>query len=271
MATFADLLARTRLELGDQGAPFRGIFLGDGSVQEYDLPATNVSPDLVAYTVIGTTSTNLTLGTDFTLDENNGVINLTDPLDDGTTLIVTGQRYGLFSDQELALYVQDALDQHAANRTVKARYRDGDGFIKYAVIPMTVASLPVIEEMPVSLLATIWAMWAMANDAASDINIQSPEGVTIDRGQRFAQLRAQIDFLTAKYKELCLYLEIGLYKIEMSTLRRVSRANNRLIPVFEEREYDDYTLPDRILPPIDERFKDESGIPSPAFGAWGGV
>ena len=58
---------------------------------------------------------------------------------------------------------------------------------------------------------------------------------------------------------------------EMSTLRRVSRLNNRLVPVFEDREYDDYQLPIRLLPPIDARNEDESGIPSPLWSAYGGV
>jgi hypothetical protein len=271
MAELVDLIARTRIELGDKGEPFRAVFLGDGATVDYDLPATNVASEgLNVFTMNGTTTKVLVEGTDFTLDQDNGYLLLTNPLADGLTLICSGTRYGLFSDQELALYVQDALDQHTANRTVTTRYKNSDGFIKYAEVPLTMDNLPFIEEKPVCVLATIEAMWALANDATTDINVESPEGVAIDRGQRFAQLRAQIDYLTDKYKMLCVQLEIGMYRIEMSTLRRVSRTNNRLVPIFKEREYDDYQLPERLLPPIDHRNEDESGIPSPAWGAYGG-
>lgn len=271
MAKLSDLILRTRIELGDTGEGFRGIFLGDGATVIYDLPATNVGNDLVLYTVNGTTSTTLVVNTDYTVDQDNGVVTLTDPLPDRVTLVATGSRYGLFSDQELALYVQDALDQHTANRTTNMRFKDGDGFVHYSEAPLNIDNLPFIEEKPVCVLATVEALWALSNDAATDIDVQSPEGVTINRGQRFAQLRTQIEYLTEKYRTLCVQLDIGMYRIEVSTLRRVSRVNNRLVPVFKEREYDDYTLPERLLPPVDHRHEDESGIPSPAWSAWGGV
>ena len=38
-----------------------------------------------------------------------------------------------------------------------------------------------------------------------------------------------------------------------------------------DREYDDASLPQRLLPPIDgQEYEDESGIPSPIIpGVWG--
>jgi len=50
-------------------------------------------------------------------------------------------------------------------------------------------------------------------------------------------------------------MNIGLNAIEMSKIRRVSKTTNRLVPIFEDREYDDYELPRRQLPPIDNRMK----------------
>jgi hypothetical protein len=290
MATMMDLIARTRIELGDTGEPFHSYFLSDGGTTDYDLPATNVSLfGLDAYTVtqpvaaIPATNTtplvpavpsvqrSLVNGTDYVLDQENGMLSLLAPIAEGITIGVNGLRYGMFSDQELALYVQDALDQHTQGRYITERFRTTQGFISYADAAMTVVNLPDIEFTPVALLATISALWALATDASTDIDITSPEGVTINRGQRFAQIRAQIDFLTDRYKTLCNLLEIGLYRIEMSTLRRVSRLNGRLVPVFKDREYDDYRLPQRELPPIDNRHPDESGIPSPLWSAYGGV
>jgi hypothetical protein len=272
MATMQDLIARLRIELGDTGEPFRGYFMGDGGTTDYDLPATNVALfGLDVYTITNNVMTTLVNLTDYVLDQENGMLSLMEPMPEGTTLIASGLRYGLFSDQEMALYVQDALDQHTLGRYVTLRYRTSEGFISYSDAPMIITNLPDIEEKPVVILATVEALWALANDATTDIDVQSPEGVSINRGQRYAQIRGQIDFLTAKYKMLCSVLDIGLYRVEMSTLRRVSRLNNRLIPVFKDREYDDYRLPERLLPPIDERNPDESGIPSPLWSAYGGV
>jgi hypothetical protein len=65
-------------------------------------------------------------------------------------------------------------------------------------------------------------------------------------------------------------LGVGLYAIEVTNLRRVSRTTGRLVPLFREREYDDYTLPERILPPIGPGHQndDESGVPSHTWGGY---
>jgi hypothetical protein len=93
----------------------------------------------------------------------------------------------------------------------------------------------------------------------------------VDRGQRFAQIQTQIGMLTDRYKTLCEKMGVGLYSIEVSNLRRVSRTTGRLVPLFREREYDDHSLPQRILPPIGPGHQndDESGVPSSVFGSWG--
>jgi len=80
----------------------------------------------------------------------------------------------------------------------------------------------------------------------------------------------QIDGMTDRYNQLCAMMNIGLNAIEMSKIRRVSKTTNRLVPIFEDREYDDYELPRRQLPPIDNRDEDESNLQSPVFGGmWG--
>jgi hypothetical protein len=123
----------------------------------------------------------------------------------------------------------------------------------------------------VVMLAAIEAMWALSTDAATDINVQTSDGTSVDRGQRFAQIQTQIGMLTDRYKTLCEKMGVGLYSIEVSNLRRVSRTTGRLVPLFREREYDDHSLPQRILPPIGPGHQndDESGVPSSVFGSWG--
>lgn len=49
-----------------------------------------------------------------------------------------------------------------------------------------------------------------------------------------------------QYKTLCAQLNIGLWRIEMGTLRRISRTTNKLIPVYMAQEIDDGRMPERV-------------------------
>lgn len=268
MASEAIILRRLRKELGDLGEPFRQTYRGTGEQDEFDLPTARVAETtLKVYTIaaVGGPATDLTVDTDFTMDWNNGVVRLNDPLPRNALLVVEGTGYGLFSDEELSQdFIRDAILQHTNARTVTTRYKDERGFIRYEERPVDIESLPEVEELPVAILATIEALWSLSTDAATDIDVTTSEGTHIPRSQRFAQIRAQIDVLTEKYETLCSLLNVGLYRIEVSTLRRVSRTTNRLVPVFTAREYDDATYPTRVLPPIDKRNEDADGPPSPA-------
>lgn len=266
MATAAEIIARVRLELGDLGEPFRSSYEGDGSAQSFQLPVQHVSSiGLSVFTIAGATLTTLAPSA-YTLDEGNGLLRTTAAFPYGTNLVVQGTSYGLFSDAELGQFVNDAVLQHTNGRTITSRYRDTNGFIQYREDPVELANLPEVENLLVALLATVEALWALATDASTDIDVITAEGTHLPRSQRWAQIMRQIDVLTDKYHGLCEQLNVGLNRIEVSTLRRVSLQTGRLVPVFKTREYDDNTLPQRLLPPIDHRHDDESGIPSQIIG-----
>lgn len=266
MATEAEIIHRVRLELGDLAEPFREHYRGTGTQDEFDLPAQRISTtNLSAFTVgSGGTPADLVLGTDFTLDEENGVVRLTDALAMDVLLIVEGVAYGLFTDEELEHFVHDATLQHTNGREVRTRYKDDRGFIKYDETPMALDNLPEVENLLVAILATIEALWALSTDMSTDIDITTSEGTHVPRSQRYQQTRYQIEMLTEKYEKLCAQLNVGLGRIEVSTLRRISRTTGRLVPIFKPREYDDTTLPTRVLPTIDGRDGDPDGPPSPA-------
>lgn len=267
MATEAEIIERVRLELGDQPEPFRQTYRGNGLQDEFDLPSERVSTTgLRVFKTHPTTlvNTTLVLGTDFTLDAENGVLRMSTALVQDWMLTAEGVAFGLFTDEELTHFVHEAVLQHTNSHTSSVRYRDSRGFIRYERAEVELSNLPEVENLLVAILATIEALWALSTDAATDIDITTSEGTHVPRSQRFAQLRVQIDVLTEKYKTLCGQLNVGLYRIEISNLRRVSRTNNRLVPVFVEREYDDNSAPIRILPEIDTREADFDGPPSPA-------
>jgi len=266
-----DVIARVRAELGDLPTPFRDSFGGVGEVGEFDLSESSIAQAQVTY-VLGGVTTTLVQDRDYNLLQEEGRVLLLgayNPLPDNATLIVTGTATGMFSDAELEVFVDEAVLMHCKDRRLTSRNRDSNGFIHYVETPMTLATLPEIEMLPLSLLATVNALWAMATDASSDIDISTAEGTQVHRGQRFAQLMSMIDAVSARYKELCEQLNVGFYRIEMGNLRRVSRTTGRLIPLYKEREYDDYSLPQRLLPEVDHRDDDTSDIPDPGTaGGW---
>jgi hypothetical protein len=131
-------------------------------------------------------------------------------------------------------FVLTAVGQHTYNRT------DSYGSA------VTIAKLPIVEEYPLVILSTIEALWTLSTDAAFDINIMAPDGVTIPRDQRYSQLTNMIQQRWEQYKQLSSALNIGLWKIEMGTLRRVSRITNKLVPVYVPQEIDDARRPERV-------------------------
>jgi hypothetical protein len=165
-----------------------------------------------------------------------------------STITVSGTHYRYFTTSELTTFVNTAVTQHTDNRT------DSYGS------NVTIASIPPVEEYPVALLATIEALWALATDASFDINITAPDGVTIPRNQRFAQLSNIIQARREQYRELCAALNIGLWRIEMGVLRRVSRTTNKLVPVYMPQEIDDSTIPERVY--IENNLKGRTPLPS---------
>lgn len=263
----ADLVARMRRELGDMGAPFQDIFTGTGENARYDLSQSAIGYlSAVTLTHDGATRP-LTQDTDYELDDVAGrILLLGGDLGIGDILVVTGVGAGMFSASELQSFADEAITMHCDKRFTSARTRDEHGFIRYIEAPVTLANLPQIEELPLVLLGVVNALWSLATDAATDVNIDTVEGTHVDRAQRFGQIMTMIDATTERYRDYCQQLNIGMWRIEMATLRRVSRTTSRYVPVYRHREYDDYGLTVRELPPTDHRYDDPSDIPNPGFG-----
>jgi len=110
--------------------------------------------------------------------------------------------------------------------------------------------LPVLEEYPVVVYAATLALYALANDAAFDINVFAPDGVTIPRSERYQQLMQMVQARQNQYRELCSQLGIGMYKIDVFSLRRISKTTNRYVPIFQPMEVDDRDMPERVYLPI---------------------
>lgn len=231
MALLSDITNRVRLELADLPATFTEEYVGDGvstvwNLTHYPVDSTTVVVKVNNSTVAGS------------IDERSGRLVLAAAPAVGASIVVTGTHYRYFAPSDLDDIVNAALTQHIGKRT--------DQYGR----TLTLSTMPVVEEYPAALLATTQALWALATDASFDIDILTPDGVTIPRSQRFQQLMEMIQARQEQYKELSAALGIGLYAVEVFTLRRISKATGRYVPVFAPKEIDDFSSPVRIYLPM---------------------
>lgn len=229
MATLSSLVDRVRIELGDIPRSFVTSFVADGTTNRFRLHYSPLDGSGVVVTKNGVDISN-----ESSIEESSGVL-VTDTLpDDGDEFLVSGVYYRYFTATEMNQIVETAVTQHSASRT------DSTGR------KITVDTLPLLEEYPVVIYATTLALYTLATDAAFDIDIQGPDGVTIPRSERYRQLMQMIDTRQAQYRELCSLLGIGLYSIEVFSFRKVSQRTNRYIPVYKPQEVDDRSFPQRV-------------------------
>ena len=230
MTTLPALISRTRLELADQGEGFHVTAVGDGLISRIELPGRKVDAAGLMVAIDGQV---LDPQTDFVIDTQRSAVELPESLDVGRHVLITGTGYRYFSEAEMTVIVETAFGQHT----------HGTG--------RTYASLPEVEVQLIAILATIEALYILLTDASYDIDISTPEGVSIPRHQRFQQLLQMIEERKAQYAQLAQALNVGIGRIEMFNLRRVSRTTGRYVPVYLDRELEDTTYPRRVFPPID--------------------
>lgn len=231
MATLSDLVSKVRTELNDQSKQFTKTLAGDGTTKDFPLGYKPIDSSTLLITVNGTIQTN---PTNYTVEANYGVIHFTTAPANNAVIKVVGSVFRYFSDADLEYFVNTALSQHLHNRS--------DSFGRQ----MTVTLLPEVEVYPVTIISTIEALYALATDASFDINIIAPDGVTIPRSQRYTQIMGLIAQRQEQYRNICSALNIGLWRVEMGVLRRVSRTTNKLIPVYMPQEIDDARKPERV-------------------------
>ena len=270
MASIASIRSSVRTELGDLPENFRDSFRGTGEQDDWNLPANNILTVTVFEVLENGGIEMYAEPADYTVDKAKGVVTFNSPPQQDVKIVVEGTAAGIFSDVEIDHFIDNAVALHLTGRSKQIRYRDGHGFIKYDQTSMTLEDLPPAEDILVSLLATVEALWALSTDAATDIDVTTSEGTHIPRGQRWRQLISQIDILEDRYKTLSNALGVGLYAAETLDIRRVSKTTGRLVPLFQSREYDETGEPLRKIPVRSRRDSDPDGPPTPYWpGGWG--
>ena len=233
MATLTALSDRLRSELGDIGRSFSETFTGDGSTVRFQLTQNPIQGSTLVVKVNGTDVSSTT-----TVEEGVGVIILQTPPINTATIVVTGLAFRYFTDSDICYYINTAFTEHAHTTT------DTNGS------PASMSSLPALDEYPLVILASTMALYTLATDASFDIDIISPDGVNIPRSERYRQLSQIIEQRKEQYRELCKLLNVGMHRIEVFSLRRISKLTNRYVPIYRPQEVDDGSIPQRVMLPL---------------------
>jgi hypothetical protein len=249
------LRRETRLELADRPRTFQSTAVSDGVTTFFDLPPRHIEPTglLVVSIAPGDPPDQahpLVAGTDYILNSFEGQILLTAPLVAETTIYVTGTSYRFFDNDTLDILIERAFQQVTHGRRYTAATINQWGYRQYTDYEFTYDDLPEVEIAPTAILAQIQGLWLLATDSAYEIDIQA-DGASIPRTERYRQLMGHIAAELARFNEMAQMLNIGLNRIEMASLRRISRTTGRLVPLYLEKEYDDHRLPTRELPGVD--------------------
>jgi predicted heme/steroid binding protein len=233
VATVDSMSNRLRYELGDIGRSFVYQFVADGTTNRFLIPYSPLDGVHLAINQEGED-----VSADVEVEEATGHIVFDTTPAAGDVIIVAGNYFKYFTETEVCQYINDAFAQHTTFHT--------DSYGR----TMTVANLPTVEEYPVIIYASTLALYTLATDASFDIDIQAPDGVMIPRSERYRQLMQMIEVRKNQYKELCSQLGIGLYKIDVFSLRRISKTTNEYVPVFEPQEIDNKSPKTRVRLPI---------------------
>ena len=233
MANLTSLSERLRSELGDTGKSFVHQFIADGTTNRFLLPYSPVDAINMIITLDGTD-----ISTTVDVEETTGYMTFDEVPETGAVVVAAGTYFKYFTVTEIEQFVCTAFDQHTANHA--------DTYGRAVLLD----TLPGLEEYPVVTYASTLALYTLATDASFDIDITAPDGVQIPRSERYRQLMQMIEVRKQQYRELCSQLGIGLYRIDVFSLRRISKTTNRYVPIYLPLEVNDRSMPQRVILPI---------------------
>jgi hypothetical protein len=167
---------------------------------------------------------------EYSVDERNGLLKFknTDVL--GKQCFVAGYHYEWFVNGDLDYYAQGLVDEHIHGRQV------------------TLEGMDPVEVDIIAVGVVARALWSLVTQFATEINVSTPEGMSIPAGQRFQQVQQMLGYWESQYTTKAAALNVGLGATRVFNLRRVSRQTGRLVPIYIDREYDDPRPPQRVFP-----------------------
>lgn len=200
----------------------------DGStLQVYYAPDPGVVAD-ESQTVVLTASN----ASDWTVDERNGLLKFRNTGVLGKNVIVAGYFYEWFIKEDLEYYSNALVSEHLHGRD------------------LVLEDMDLMEVDVVAMGAVARALWSLVTQFATEVDVQTPEGMSIPAHQRFEQVWTLFQHWEGEYGRRAGALNVGIMAIRVFQMRRTSLQTGRLVPIYVPREYDDPRPPRRVLPPI---------------------
>ena len=177
-------------------------------------------------------TTNTSANSYYSLDARNGILRFSTTPAANTKILVEGYYYEWVLPSDLNFYATHAIEQHVYNLD----------------LPLESMSAIVIDTIGMSCV--VEALWGLLTEYSRDIDITTSESVHIPASQRFRMVQSLLDYWMKAYERQSKSLNIGLERIEIMNLRRVSRSTNRFVPIYKPKELGEYGPIERVFPEI---------------------
>ena len=233
MTTKDDIINIARTYLRDFPKFFQTAFTPSGRTVELGKPNIDAASLWVGYVPSNNAASVAVIpSTGYALDDRNGLLRLA-AIPDGSPVMVEGYYYEWLLPSDLSFYADMAIDLNTFN-------------LHLSLEDMAPAVVDVV-----AIHALIQALWGLLSEYSRDIDVITSESVHIIASQRYRMVSALLEQWTAEYNKRAQALNIGLDRLEVLNLRRVSKTTNRLVPLYKEREVEDYGPIERLWPAID--------------------
>ena len=148
--------------------------------------------------------------------------------------MVEGYYYEWVLPSDLDFYADHAVHQHIYNLE----------------IPLENVTDIVLDT--IGMAAVVETLYGLLTEYSRDIDVTTSESVHIPASQRFRMVQSLLEYWERSYERQAKSLNIGLDRIEILNLRRVSRTTGYLVPIYKQRELGDYGPLERVFPEIGE-------------------
>lgn len=238
MAELSDIETIARTYLRDFPKFFQTSF--DVVGRTYELGQINVDATslwVAVYTSSSGSASALT-SSQYSLDERNGILRLSSTYPANTKLLVEGYYYEWVTPTDLTFYSRRALEKHLHTTN------------------LAVNQLADVVINAIGIASICECLWALMTEYSRDIDVITSEAIHIPASQRFRMVQSLLAQWEKEYERHATNLNIGFDRLEVFNLRRVSRTTNRLVPLYKQKEFGDYSPTERLWPEIDRGILD---------------
>lgn len=209
----------------------------------YQLSHNNVDEEslYVATYIPGSPSASATelLSADYSLDSRNGILRLNSAPAGDARVMVEGYYYEWVTPADLDFYARRAVEKHLHSLGAD----------------LSELSSAVVNAIGIATICE--SLWALMTEYSRDIDIITSESVHIPASQRFRMVQTLLAQWEQEYARHATALNIGIDRLEVFSLRRISRTTGYLVPLYKAREIGEFTPVERLWPRMDTGIIDQ--------------